>query len=93
MSVTVKEDDSPNAPMSLSDILTTAATPLHPVDRSAFVAAAMSRLQLEPVVGVGSVARIARELLQSGVYRRQDMLATGDAARAPVHKAAFRGDG
>jgi hypothetical protein len=57
-------------PVSLSDTeldaVMAAAAPLHPIDRSAFLASVAARLRHEPEVGRGTVNRIVRELLRTG---------------------------
>jgi hypothetical protein len=71
-------------PISLSDselsAVMAAAAPLHPYDRSAFLASLAARLRHEPEVGPGTVNRVIRELLATKQYRRQDALAVGGAA-------------
>jgi hypothetical protein len=47
-----------------------AATPLHPVDRSAFLATIAQRLQHETVIGDGLVHRVVRDVLREGRYQR-----------------------
>jgi hypothetical protein len=86
------------SPISLSDAeldaLMNYARPLHQLDRDAFISSFASRLRSEPVIGIGTVNRIARELLASGDYRRQDTLAVGDRVRPSWHriKNGSRGD-
>jgi hypothetical protein len=65
-----------------------AAAPLHPIDRSAFLAIMAARLRLEPEIGPGTISRITRELLATKQYRRQDSLAVGKPA--PRHDGRRR---
>jgi hypothetical protein len=61
-------------PVSLTDAqlaaISEAATPLQPFDRSAFLASVDNRLAAEYDPGDGTVARIIREVLHTGLYRR-----------------------
>jgi hypothetical protein len=56
-------------PISLSDeeldAVMAYARPLPPYDRDAFLECIASRLRSEPVIGLGTINKIARELLTS----------------------------
>jgi hypothetical protein len=71
-----KEGRMPSASsclISLSDselsAVMTAAEPLHPMDRSAFLSSVAHRLRLEPEIGPGTMNRVIRELLATKDYR------------------------
>jgi hypothetical protein len=60
------------------------AAPLHPADRNAFINSAVMMLSQEPTVGRGSVHRVVRDLLATGLYR-VDVVAGAGRPRAGAH--------
>ena len=65
------------------DQIAQAAAPLSPLDREAFIDAAIRLLKQEPIFGPGTVNRIVRELLGTGVYRRDAITGVGRPMRGP----------
>jgi hypothetical protein len=84
----------PHEPISLSDAelsaIMAAATPLHPIDRSAFLSSVAHRLRHEPEMGPGTTNRIIRELLASKNYRLETALAVGSTQGMAKHHTASK---
>ena len=57
-----------------------AAAALHEADREPFINAVVCRLRGE-IIGDGSIHRAIRDLMSTGVYRRQQTIAVGAGAR------------
>jgi hypothetical protein len=76
---------------SCLDAIAQAAAPLWPPDREAFINAAIRLLKQEAVFGPGTVNRIVRELLATGVYRRDAITGVGRPLHEPQHLYARKG--